>query len=141
MTRLKILLLIVSSLNLTNLAAQRKILFVTSNQDFYGQTKINASNHFEEIVVPYDIFIKGGFTVDFISPKGGAVPIGYTNTSDSIQKRYLYEGFFMDKLEHTNKPTEIMADNYLAIFYSGGGSAMYCSRRYDNSKNCKKYIH
>ena len=60
-----------------------------------------------------------------MSPKGGAIPIGYINTSDSLQKKYLYDGWFMDKLEHTMKPNEIIADNYIAIFYSGGGAAMY----------------
>ncbi|RQO74059.1 hypothetical protein DBR43_01240 [Pedobacter sp. KBW06] len=105
--------------------AQKKILFVTSNQDFYGNTKITTSNHFGEIVVPYDAFTKAGYTVDFISPKGGAIPIGYINSSDSIQKKHLYDGWFMDKLGHTKKPTEIIAGNYLAIFYSGGGAAMY----------------
>jgi putative intracellular protease/amidase len=125
MNRVKILILLAISLKLTSASAQNKILFVTSNQDFYGNTKINASNHFEEIVVPYDIFIKAGFKVDFISPKGGAIPVGYINTSDSIQKKYLYDGWFMDKLEHTMKPTEIIAENYLAVFYSGGGAAMF----------------
>lgn len=105
--------------------AQNKILFVTSNQDFYGDTKIAAANHFEEIVVPYDIFIKAGYEVDFISPKGGAIPLGYINTSDILQKKYLYDGNFMDKLEHTIKPSEIISNNYSAIFYSGGGAAMF----------------
>ncbi|MBE8728103.1 type 1 glutamine amidotransferase domain-containing protein [Flavobacterium hungaricum] len=105
--------------------AQNKILFVTSNQDFYGKTKITAANHFEEIIVPYDVFIKAGYSVDFISPSGGAIPIGYINTSDSLQKKYLYDGIFMDKLEHTLKPSEIISNNYSAIFYVGGGAAMY----------------
>lgn len=105
--------------------AQNKILFVTSNQDFYGNTKIAAANHFEEIVVPYDIFTKAGYKVDFISPKGGAIPVGYINTSDLLQKKYLYDGSFMDKLEHTLKPSEIVVGNYSAIFFSGGGAAMF----------------
>ena len=104
---------------------QNKILFVTSNQDFYGTTKIPAANHFEELIVPYDVFIKAGYIVDFISPKGGAIPIGYINASDSLQKKYLYDGWFMDKLQHTMKPNEIIADSYSAIFYGGGGAAMY----------------
>ncbi len=112
-------------LNLVNINAQHKILFVTSNQHFYGNTTISSANHFEEIIVPYDIFIKAGYTIDFISPKGGAIPIGYINTSDSLQKKYLYDGWFMNKLENTRKPTEIIADNYAAIFYSGGGAAMF----------------
>lgn len=125
MNTLKTLLLLYAILKLPAVGAQDKILFVTSNQDFYGTTNISASNHFQEIVVPYDIFTKAGFSIDIVSPKGGAIPIGYINTSDSIQKRYLYDGFFMGKLKHTMKPSEIIADNYLAIFYSGGGSAMF----------------
>lgn len=125
MNRLKVSLLLVISLNLTQVEAQNKILFVVSNQDSHGNTKISASNNFEAIVVPYDIFIRSGFSVDFISPKGGAVPVGDINTSESVQKKYLYDGFFMDKLEHTMKPGEIVADNYSAIFYSGGSAAMY----------------
>lgn len=109
----------------TNIYAQNKILFVTSNQDFYGSTTISASNHFGEIIEPYEVFIQAGYQVDFISPKGGAIPIGYLNTSDSLQKKYLYDAWFMDKLEHTLKPTEIIAENYVAIFYSGGGAAMF----------------
>ena len=109
----------------TTIRAQNKILFVTSNQDFYGNTKINTANHFEEIIVPYDIFVKTGYQVDFISPKGGAIPIGYINSSDSLQKKYLYDAWFMDKLEHTKKPNEIDANNYAAIFYSGGGATMF----------------
>lgn len=109
----------------TSVYAQHKILFVTSNQDFYGNTKISTSNHFGEIINPYDVFIKAGYQVDFISPKGGAIPIGYLNTSDSLQKKYLYDAWFMDKLEHTLKPTEIIAEDYAAIFYSGGGAAMF----------------
>lgn len=121
----QMLLFISLTLLAMSASAQRKILFVTSNQSFYGSTKIPASNHFEEIVVPYHLFSQAGFEVDFISPKGGAIPVGYINTSDSLQKRYLYDGFFMDKLEHTAPPQQIVAENYAAIYYSGGGAAMY----------------
>lgn len=97
MNKLKIAFSLVFILQVMSIAAQNKILFVTSNQHFYGNTKINASNHFEEIIVPFDIFTKAGFTVDFVSPKGGAIPIGYINSSDSLHKKYLYDGWFMDK--------------------------------------------
>jgi putative intracellular protease/amidase len=117
--------LIFTNLYSVHTYAQNKILFVTSNQDFYGKTKITAANHFEEIIVPYDVFIKAGYTVDFISPNGGAIPIGYFNMSDSLQKKYIYDSFFMDKLEHTLEPAAIIPNSYSAIFYVGGGAAMY----------------
>jgi CubicO group peptidase (beta-lactamase class C family)/putative intracellular protease/amidase len=105
--------------------SQNKILFVVSNQDHYGNSNIRAANHFGELAVPYDIFTKSGYTVDFVSPKGGAVPIGYINTSDSVHKKYLYNHFFMDKLKNTLKPAQVIADNYNVIFYGGGGAAMF----------------
>lgn len=125
MNKMIVLLIVLLYLYPASTNAQNKILFVTSNQDFYGGTKIPAANHFEEIIVPYDIFVKAGYTVDFVSPKGGAISIGYFNASDSLQKKYLYNGWFMDKLEHTLKPAEVNAESYSAIFYSGGGAAMF----------------
>ena len=73
----------------------------------------------------YDVFVKNGYSVDFISPKGGAIPIGYIATSDSIQKKYLYNNEFMNILKNTKKPSEIDPKNYKAIYYSGGGAAMF----------------
>lgn len=109
----------------TSVFSQNKILFVVSNQDYYGSTDIRASNHFGEIVVPYDAFAKAGFTVDFVSPKGGTVPIGYINSSDSIHKKYLFNSFLMKKLKNTMKPIDVVSENYGAIFYGGGGAAMF----------------
>ncbi|MGF1923809.1 MAG: serine hydrolase [Bacteroidia bacterium] len=119
-----IICIFISSL-LSSAYAQKRVLFVTSNQDFYGNSKIATSNHFEEIVVPYHLFVNAGFTVDFISPAGGAIPIGYINSSDSIQKKYLYNSFFMNKLEHTLRPLDIKAEDYSAVLYTGGGAAMF----------------
>lgn len=126
---------------LTPAYAQKKILFVTSNQAFYGNSKIPAANHFEEIVIPYQLFIKAGLTVDFISPKGGAIPIGYINSSDSIQKKHLYDAFFMNKLQHTLKPSDIKTDSYSAIFYTGGGAAMFGLAENQTIQNIARQIY
>ncbi|PQJ78007.1 type 1 glutamine amidotransferase domain-containing protein [Polaribacter porphyrae] len=102
-----------------------KVLFVVSNQHTYGNTNINAANHFGEIVFAYDVFIKNKFEVDFVSPNGGAIPIGYLSTSDSIQKKYIYDAQLMDKLKTTKAPNQIQPKNYKAIYYVGGGAAMF----------------
>lgn len=103
----------------------KKILFIASNQHTYGNTKIDAANHFSEIVVAYDIFKKHGYAVDFVSPQGGAIPIGYVATSNPTQKQYLYDTEFMNLLKHTFKPEQIKPDDYQAVYYSGGGAAMF----------------
>ncbi|MEQ6124827.1 type 1 glutamine amidotransferase domain-containing protein [Pseudotenacibaculum sp. MALMAid0570] len=102
-----------------------KILFIVSNQHTYGDTKINTANHFGEIVLAYDVLIKNGYQVDFVSPKGGAIPIGYLNTSDSIQKYYLYDSNFMNKLKNTKTPNQVNSLEYRAVYYGGGGAAMF----------------
>jgi len=102
-----------------------RILFIVSNAHFYGDSDINASNHFSEIVHAYDVFVKEGYAIDFVSPRGGAIPIGYISTSDSLQKKYIYDNDFMDDLENTKNPDEIKASNYKAVYYGGGGAAMF----------------
>ncbi|PCH74872.1 MAG: peptidase [Flavobacteriaceae bacterium] len=102
-----------------------KILFIVSNASFYGKSDIPTGNSFSEIVNAYDTFKKAGFTVDFVSPKGGSIPLAYINTSDSLQMNFLYNPDFMFALKNTKKPKEIVAKNYKAVHYIGGGSAMY----------------
>lgn len=102
-----------------------RILFIVSNAHFYGDSDIGASNHFSEIVQAYEVFKRGGYTIDFVSPDGGAIPIGYISTSDSLQKKYIYDNRFMDALETTKKPSEIKASDYKAVYYGGGGAAMF----------------
>ncbi len=101
------------------------ILFIVSNAHFYGNSKLNTGNSFAEIVNAYHIFQKAGYTIDFVSPEGGAIPLAYINTSDQLQKEYLYDNDFMAALENTKKPKQIEAKNYKAVYYVGGGSAMY----------------
>lgn len=103
----------------------KKILFVTSNQHTYGNTNLNTANHFEEIAVAYDIFKRNGYTVDFVSPDGGAIPLGYIKTSDSVQKEHLYDPAFMTLLKNTSRPEQVDPDDYKAVYFSGGGSAMF----------------
>lgn len=115
------------SINSQNSLSQKnnRILFVVSNQHTYGDTDINASNHFAEIVLAYDVLKHKGYLIDFVSPKGGAIPIGYISTSDSIQKNYLYDFEFMELLKHTKKPKAIVSSNYVAVYFGGGGAAMF----------------
>lgn len=117
-------ILIVSCHN-SSKSSKGNILFIVSNQHTYGNTSQNTANHFAEIVVAYDVLVKAGYSVDFVSPKGGAIPIGYIATSDSIQKKYIYDFEFMNKLKNTLKPENINPADFKAVYYGGGGAAMF----------------
>lgn len=102
-----------------------RILFVVSNALHYGQSEIPASNHFSELVYPYDVLSKAGYQIDIVSPEGGPVPIGYFDSSEKLIMQYMYDCAFMSKLSATLMPEEVNASSYSAIYYNGGGSAMF----------------
>lgn len=104
---------------------KRKILIVLSNAGYYGNSNLKTANHFEETVVPFDVFVSAGYEVDFVSPNGGKVPLGYIDTSVYIMAKYINDHAFMDKISRTKRPSEIDASEYGVIFYSGGGAAMF----------------
>lgn len=102
-----------------------KVLFIVSNASFYGDTDLPTGNSFSEIVYAYDTFVKAGYNVDFVSPKGGAISLAYINTSDEMMKSYLYNKDFMYALQHTKSPKQINTKDYKAVQYIGGGGAMF----------------
>lgn len=106
-------------------ANSNRILFIVSNAHYYGESKLPTGNSYSEIVNAYDTFKKAGYTVDFVSPKGGSIPLAYINTTDSLQKTYLYNADFMYALKNTKNPNQINPNQYKAVHYIGGGSAMF----------------
>lgn len=102
-----------------------RILFIVSNAHFHGDTNLPAGVSFSEIVNAYETFKNSGYTVDFVSPEGGTIPLSYINTSEPIHKKYLYNSDFMYALKHTKSPTQIDPSKYRAVHYVGGSNAMY----------------
>ncbi len=102
-----------------------KILFITSNAHFHGNSTLPTGVSYSEIVNAYHVFKQAGYTVDFVSPDGGAIPLSYINTSDELAKQYLYDADFMYALENTMSPEKVVASQYKAVHYVGGGNAMY----------------
>jgi len=103
----------------------KRILFIVSNAHYHGTSSLPVGASFSEIVNAYQEFKSAGFTVDFVSPEGGAIPLSYINTSNELQKKYLYNADFMYALANTKTPDEISASKYKAVHYIGGSSAMY----------------
>ncbi len=104
---------------------QNAVLFIVSNAHFYGNTKLSTGNSFSELVHAYNVFKKAGYSIDFMSPKGGAVPLSYIDTSDELIKKHLYDRDFMNALKNSKSPSQINPSKYKAIQYIGGGAAMF----------------
>lgn len=102
-----------------------RILFIVSSATVHGDSDLPAGVSYSEVVKAYDTFSKAGYTIDFVSPKGGAVSLSYVTTTDDLHKNYLYDPDFMYALAHTKTPNEISAADYRAVHYIGGSNAMY----------------
>lgn len=102
-----------------------RVLFILSSAHFHGNSTIPAGVSFSEIVHAYQTFKQAGYTVEFMSPDGGAVPLSYINTSDPLHKTYLYDSDLMFALKHTKKASQLKAQDYRAVHYVGGSNAMY----------------
>ena len=102
-----------------------KALIIVSNSFFHGDSDIQAGNSFSEVAIAYDVFTKAGYVTDLVSPKGGAVPLAYINTSDPLQFAYIYNAEFMHQLKTTKRPQQINPMEYKIVHYSGGSSPIF----------------
>ncbi|UTW58994.1 nuclear transport factor 2 family protein [Kordiimonas sp. SCSIO 12603] len=102
-----------------------RVLFILSSQAFHGSSDLPAGASFSEIVNAYDEFKKHGYTVDFVTPEGGSLPLSYINTSIDMHRKYIYDSDLMYALAHTKKPEDIKPARYKAVHYVGGSNAMY----------------
>ncbi len=103
---------------------EQRILFVLSNQRFYGNSTLPASISFGEVVHAWDIFSSAGYPVDFFSPAGGEVPIDAGMLGPKLTAR-LQDQRLMAGLQQTKTPAQIDASQYSAVYYVGGSNAMY----------------
>ncbi|MNU88841.1 chaperone protein HchA [compost metagenome] len=104
--------------------SQERILFILASSKVHGNSTIPASISFGEVVHAWDIFRAAGYTVDFVSPLGGDLPILDAYVSDDVEVR-LKDDPIMGGLRNTLTPAQIDASRYRAVYYVGGSNAMY----------------
>lgn len=71
---------------------------------------------------------KAGMKVDYVSPKGGFVPLDPRSMKymdEPILKFYEQEDFQKRALSASLKPEDVDPDDYSAIYYSGGHGVMW----------------
>lgn len=106
----------------------KKILIVLTNTIRYKNTNDATGLWLGEATEFVDEVVKAGFSVDYLSPKGGFVPLDprsmkYTNDDDL--KIYENPDFQKRALSKSLKPTDIVPSEYSAIYYTGGHGVMW----------------
>jgi putative intracellular protease/amidase len=104
----------------------KKVLMIFSSGAPMGET--TAKNNLWEYAEPHHVFVMHGYTVDFVSPKGGRVPfsldVDQTDPPGMVSYTIKYEGF-RSKADQTLTPERIKADDYVAAFIGGGAGSMF----------------
>lgn len=106
----------------------QKILVVLTNVSKYEKNNIPTGLWLGELTHFYDEVSRCGFTVDFVSPHGGYIPIDpyslkFLNEID--YKWYQNPEFTRNALANTKRPSDINPNDYSAIYYTGGHGVLW----------------
>lgn len=106
----------------------KKILIVLTNTTHYGNSNEPTGLWLGEAAEFADEVQSAGFEVDYISPKGGFVPLdprGMKYVDDAIMKFYKSHDFQRRALCDSLRPQDVNPNDYAAIYYAGGHGAMW----------------
>jgi putative intracellular protease/amidase len=103
----------------------KRVLFVLTNHDRKGDQP--SGFWLAEATHPHHVLSEAGFSVDFVSPKGGQSPVDPASIDlrDSINAAFWNDASLRRAIEQTKNPSEVDANDYAAIFYAGGHGAMW----------------
>ncbi len=106
----------------------KKALIVLTNIEQYGEHERLTGLWLSELTHFYDELVKVGYEADFVSPKGGYVPLDLHSltTMDDVDRTYYKDADFRNRaLGQTLRPEEVKATDYELIYYTGGHGVMW----------------
>lgn len=106
-----------------------KILVVMTNHAKYPTRSDTTGLWFTELTHFYDVAQAAGLQMDFVSPRGGEVPIDERSQGsfylDDAARAHLADPAFMARLKATLSPDAVDPANYKAIYFSGGHGTLW----------------
>lgn len=107
----------------------KRALIIATNHDTLGATGKETGVYASEMTVPYYQFLDGNLQVDLASIQGGVIPIEPVSLRWPIitpeDKRFLTDGEFREKVEHSLKIDDLDFTQYDIVFMAGGWGAAY----------------
>lgn len=105
-----------------------KALIVLTNVEKYGEYNRLTGLWLSELTHFYDELNQAGVEFDFVSPKGGYVPLDPHSLTmmDDIDRQYYHNEEFRNRaLGNTLSPDQVKAEAYDLIYYTGGHGTMW----------------
>lgn len=99
----------------------KKILIPVTNHSKLGETNQANGTYAPELTHVINVFMENDVDYDIASIKGGAAPLyGTDMEDDEINLRVLQSEFFQQRINNTLSVSEVIIEDYDAIFYPGG---------------------
>ena len=106
-----------------------KVLMVLTSHDKMGDTGHKTGFWLEEFAAPYYTFKDAGALITVASPAGGQPPLDPNSDTDDAQtdatRRFKDDKEAQHVLATTTRLSEVVADEYDAIFYPGGHGPLW----------------
>lgn len=106
----------------------KKILVVLTNITRYVNTTEATGLWIGEATEFVEEVTKSGFEIDYVSPRGGFVPIDPRSmkyADESTFSIYESEDFQNRALRNSMQPSDVNPNDYIAIYYTGGHGVMW----------------
>lgn len=103
----------------------KRVLFVLTSHAQKGNTGQSTGAYLAEISHPYDVLARAGVDVDFVSVRGGQVPLDGVDRKDPINAKFLDDTALVARLHDSMRPEQVEPARYDAIFYAGGHGTMW----------------
>ncbi|MCO8078855.1 type 1 glutamine amidotransferase domain-containing protein [Acinetobacter lwoffii] len=114
-----------------------KILMVLTSHDQLGDTGKKTGFWLEELAAPYYTFVDAGVEVVLASPAGGQPPLDPKSNEPDAQtettKRFEADEVAMQALANTHKLSEVLNQDFDAVFYPGGHGPLWDLAKDQNS--------
>jgi len=107
--------------------ATNRIAFILTSHSKLGDTGNKTGYFLSEVAHPYHVLRDAGFEIDFISPKGGDVPMDPSShdLEDPANAAFLDDETVQEALQQTKAAANANAEDYDAIYFAGGHGTVW----------------
>jgi putative intracellular protease/amidase len=111
----------------STMSEKTKALIVLTSHGELGASHKPTGYWLAELTHFYDVVNQAGFEIGIASPKGGEPPMEPRSRvmRDPINKKWMENPAFVQKISHTLVPAEVRVQAYGAIYFPGGHGPMY----------------
>jgi putative intracellular protease/amidase len=105
--------------------ATKNILMVLTSHEKKGDTGQSTGAYLSELTHAEAVFRAAGLAVEYVSVRGGHVPLDGVDRSDPINAAFLDDPARVAALHASQRPSDVASRSYAGMYYVGGHGTMW----------------